>query len=184
MRLPPKLDLGQHSQSPLYTIWNSFKHPQESICDVGPRLLGFVIPPFQRPVVWTDAQMIRFIESLHYGVNPGTYTYNTAYHHRQNEFADDGGTTRYRCGNWLLDGQQRLTSLHRYFTNEWPVFNLYWSDLTQVEKSDFLMHRIFPSYETKYDNELDCRKLYDLMAFGGVPHQEHERALPHNGSEK
>lgn len=189
MRLPKKIELGQLSQSPVYSLWHRFnsqgkEQTYDNVCDEGPRLMSFVLPSFQRGVVWTDAQMVRFIESLHYGVYPGTYTYNSTYHLKENRFVGADGKTYYRRGNWLLDGQQRLTSLHRYFTNEWPVFNLFWADLDRQEQMGFLMNAIFPEYETKFDDEFRCRQLYDLMAFGGVPHQEHERALPLNGQEK
>jgi hypothetical protein len=122
--------------------------------------------------------MITFIESMHYGISPGFYTYNSTYHLKENEYVGSDGKTYFRCGNWLLDGQQRLTAISRYFNNEWSVFGLYWSDLSKEEKMGFLMGTTFLEYETKIADELGCRKLYDLYAFGGVAHLESERALP------
>ncbi len=184
MSLPARIYLGQQSQSPLYALWHKATGEYDNICDQGPKLLGYVIPPFQRGIKWSDAQMIRFIESLHYGIHPGFYTYNSTYQLKESAYTGTDGKTYRRCGNWLLDGQQRLTAIKRYFDNEWPVFNLYWRDLTQVEQRGFLMNNQFVEYETQIPDELGCRQLYDLYAFGGVPHDESERALPLNGSEK
>lgn len=182
MRLPAKLDIGTLSMTPIYALHDRFSSAEkglsnEYMMDKGPLVCGFVLPPFQRPFVWTDAQMVRFVESAHYGLPLGTYTYNTTYSIFENMRSDEDGR-KYFVGNmWLLDGQQRLTTLERYFKNEFSVFGLYWSDLSRQEKLGFLMHTTFSSYETKIADELECRKLYDLMAFGGTAHLEQERAL-------
>jgi hypothetical protein len=184
MSLPVRKNLGQQSQSPLYALHHKATGAYDDICDVGPKLLGYVVPPFQRAIKWSDAQMIRFIESMFYGISPGFYTYNSTYEIKENAFVGEDGKKHFRCGNWLLDGQQRLTAIERYWNNEWPVFNLCWADLSKEEKMGFLMGVTFIEYETKIPDEQGCRELYDLLAFGGVPHEESERALPFNGSEK
>jgi hypothetical protein len=68
----------------------------------GERRLGrFVLPPFQRPAVWTEAQKVRFIESIWGGLPLGSYVYNQP--------------TRFHSpfDQWLLDGQQRVGAIHR-----------------------------------------------------------------------
>lgn len=37
------------------------------------RLAGFILPPFQRPPVWTEEQKVRLIESIWDGIPTGSY---------------------------------------------------------------------------------------------------------------
>lgn len=184
MTLPARLEIGQLYQTPLFQLHHTFEmsvngvDPHAHMMDKGPRICGYVIPPFQREFVWTDSQMVRFVESAFYGLPLGTFTFNTTVGMDSNKRIDDNGEEYYAGNRWLLDGQQRLTTLHKYFSNEFAVFNYYWSDLSKNEKMGLLMHSPFPSYETKIADELECRKLYDILAFGGTPHEPHQRAVP------
>ncbi|MDP3310598.1 MAG: DUF262 domain-containing protein, partial [Polaromonas sp.] len=40
------------------------------------RMLGLVLPPWQRPGVWTTHQKIRFIEGIFHGFGTGYYVTN------------------------------------------------------------------------------------------------------------
>ena len=137
-------------------------------------LLGFAIPPFQRPVVWDEDRMVAFIETLAQKGDPGTYTYHAS--DISEKTAD--GREYYPCDMWLIDGQQRLTSISRFFDDEFPVFGLYWSEVGDVRKKGFLMGTTFPAYELRNKTELELREVYDLKNFGGIAHEEHQRAMP------
>jgi uncharacterized protein with ParB-like and HNH nuclease domain len=137
-------------------------------------LMGHAIPPFQRPIVWGEDRMISFIETLVMKGDPGTYSYHVNERH---ELTSDG-QEYYPRDMWLLDGQQRLTALDRFFDGEFPVFGLFWADVTENRKRDFLMSTNFSAYEVKNKSELELRELYDLKNFGGIAHEEHQRAVP------
>ena len=88
-----------------------------------------------------------------------------------------------RLSNCVLDGQQRLHALELYFTNKLAVPDAagvlaLWSELDLVEQRWF-ERRIFERGLVPMSDEQDLRQFYDLMNFGGVPHEEHERALAH-----
>lgn len=80
----------------------------------GERPLGaFILPPFQRPPVWTVAQQIRLIESFWIGLPVGSYVVNED---------DDGISPTYAYDRWLLDGQQRWAAIIAYVNDAFPVF--------------------------------------------------------------
>ena len=65
---------GQHTTMAFIT---SKSQARETPLGVGERQLGwFVLPPFQRPPVWTLEQKIRFIESCWMGLPIGVFIYN------------------------------------------------------------------------------------------------------------
>lgn len=136
-------------------------------------LMGHAIPPFQRGIVWDEERMIAFIETLAQKGDPGTWTYHTSDELQKT----DEGKEYFVRDKWLLDGQQRITAIDRFFDDVFPVYGLYWSQIEETRRRGFLMSTIFPAYEVKNKSELELRELYDLKNFGGVPHQENERAL-------
>jgi uncharacterized protein with ParB-like and HNH nuclease domain len=86
----------------------------------GERPLGrFILPPFQRPLVWTHQQQVRLIESIWSGLPIGAYVYNRA--------ALDNA-----CDCWLLDGQQRITAILAYMNGEFEVFDWRFTSTTVV----------------------------------------------------
>jgi uncharacterized protein with ParB-like and HNH nuclease domain len=73
----------------------------------GERALGsFVLPPFQRPPVWTMEQKIRLIESILDELPVPPYVVNRD--------LEDG----YLYDRWLLDGQQRITAVIGFVEGE------------------------------------------------------------------
>jgi hypothetical protein len=137
-------------------------------------LMGHAIPPFQRPIVWGEDRMIAFIETLAMKGDPGTYSFHTS---DEAEVTPDG-REYFPRDMWLLDGQQRLTALDRFFDDEFPVYGLFWSEIPAERKRGFLMGTTFAAYEVKNKSELELRELYDLKNFGGIAHEEHQRATP------
>ncbi|AXK43923.1 DUF262 domain-containing protein [Erythrobacter aureus] len=141
-----------------------------------PRLSRFFLPPFQRPVVWDEQRMVRFVESAYLGISLGTIAYNNGH-----DFPTKNGRFVH-TDNWLIDGQQRVTSIMRYVNDEFPIFvgtenEHRWSDLSVVEQRYF-GHRQIGLIRLRSDNEDYLRLVYDLMNFGGVAHTEEQRALP------
>ncbi len=107
----------------IYKLVDAWDRPLQP----GERKLGnFIVPPFQRPPVWTEEQKVRFIESIWHGLPLGSYVVNRTLDLR-------------RVDNWLLDGQQRITAIVEYVNDAFPVLGLRWSELAQVDHRSFAM---------------------------------------------
>lgn len=125
----------------------------------GERALGWLIlPPFQRPPVWSRAQQARFIESMWQGLPLGVYVYNRP----------DRSDSPLDC--WLLDGQQRVTALLAYAAGEFEVLGYRFPDLGRADQRAF-ENLVFPALETCLDDEAECLEVYDRLAYGGTPHE-------------
>lgn len=134
---------------------------------------GYALPPFQREFCWTEAQQIRFIETAARGMPLGTWTYNVAPDGTETVIA--GRRYLHRTDRWLIDGQQRITTLVRFFEDAFPVFGSRWSEIPKVERRKFLMQP-FTAYELSTADEAVLRETYNLMNFSGTPHREDQRA--------
>lgn len=131
---------------------------EEAPTPPGCRRLGwFVLPPFQRPPVWTLEQKVRFVESAWLGLPIGAFIWNEAY-----------GT---RFDQWLLDGQQRITAILEYTADTFPVFGYHFSELTEVDHRGWDMAVAFPCLKTNIADEAQLRDVYDRLAYGGTPHE-------------
>lgn len=132
-------------------------------------LLGFFIPPFQRPPVWSVEQSIAFIENAWRGVHLGTFIVNE-------NAAFDQKTQRFHyTDRWLIDGQQRLRAVDAYLRNVFPIFGYYWGDLPGPDRARF-GNLPFAKSVIHEGDENKLRFLYDCLNFGGVPHTEDQRA--------
>jgi hypothetical protein len=150
---------------------NGLWHEQNKILDSqgysGRRVLGYKLPVYQREGVWSDEQSIRFITSVYLGIGLGTFMVNRSFNHESLDMI-------------LLDGQQRLMSLQRYWLNELAVpgedgVAYTWGDLTKEEQAHFF-RMSFPWIDTAYETDEKCRLAYNLHNFGGVAHCEDQRA--------
>ncbi|NDV51524.1 DUF262 domain-containing protein [Salipiger sp. PrR003] len=161
--MPEKMHLGDHHNSILRQS-KGFRDNHEFPNPTGLRMImGFKIPEWQRPLVWSREQSIAFIQSAWLGLPLGSYSYNMF--HDAPEL--DG---------LLVDGQQRMYALEQYFDDQFPVFGHHWSEVTKVDSRGFLMGRIFASYAVKTDDEEYLKAYYNRMNFGGVAHTEDQRA--------
>jgi len=124
-----------------------------------PWLLGYRLPPFQRPLVWTQEQKIRFVESAWLGFSLGTWC--------ANKMETRHPTKAHPFDRWLIDGQQRLSALDEYWDDGFPVFGHVWSGLTRLDRRRF-ESRTFPVLQTHLNDENALRELYDRMNFGGT----------------
>jgi hypothetical protein len=118
------------------------------------------IPDFQRGLVWTKEQNIRFIESVILGLPIGEYTL-----HRVN-------MSKYE----LLDGQQRWNAIFEYVDNKFPVYGLYWKDLTKQNQS-FIKGQHFSHREVSNLTEEERLDVYNRLAYGGTPHEVTHEAI-------
>lgn len=160
--MPPRMNLGTHSQSPMCMPVSNrrrFTALPEGVRGV----MGFPLPSWQRPFVWTESQNIRFMESAWLGLYLGTYTYN------QTDYDSP-------LDNLLIDGQQRMRALELYLDDAFPVFGYRWSEVTEVDRRFFEMGCIFASYVVSSNDEDYLRSYYDMMNFGGTAHTEDQRA--------
>lgn len=140
-------DLGQGREGDLYP---------------GERRLGpFILPPFQRPAVWAEAQKQRFIESIWNGLPLGAYVVNCVL-----------GSP---YDSWLLDGQQRIMAIVEYVNDAFPVMGYRWSELTKGDRRQFDMTPM-GRLETKLTDRKQLEDIYDRLAYGGTPHEP--KAVP------
>ena len=114
----------------------------------------FVIPPFQRGLVWTLDQSTRFIESIWMQLPIGSYSLNRA---PDSPF-----------DNWLLDGQQRWHAIRKYVSGAFPAQGLRFPDLHIADSRSFLRHP-FNCLETNYEDEATLRDIFERLAYGGTP---------------
>jgi hypothetical protein len=127
MQVPIIQVKGQRSSVQLRSLVRYHTGQQQSLYDVSyegrndapPRLLGYYIPPFQRPEVWYDSQKSRFIESIFLGFDLGRIVVSSD--------TKDNGTD-----GWLIDGQQRLTAIRDFIDSKITIFNdISYSDILE-----------------------------------------------------
>lgn len=122
------------------------------------RLLSFILPPFQRPPVWTEQQKVALLESIWEGLPTGGYVINRL-HDQSNP-----------CSDWLLDGQQRWTAIQDYVAGDLEVFGVRFTELSRIEKIDF-DNRTFTEIETAIEDPAECLRVYKRLAYGGTAHE-------------
>lgn len=138
--------------------------------------MGFALPEWQRPLVWTEIQKVNFINSIWSGVDVGSYMVNDQY-----EFIKGSNAGKYRLhSEVLLDGQQRLSAIQSYLLNEFPTNDSngnprFWNELPRIERRRFSGFH-FARANIKSWDEDKLRLAYDLRSFGGTAHTEDHRA--------
>lgn len=166
--MPEALDLGRHVGASLnfamvhYSDWIERGRPADQL---GRRMvMGFVLPDFQRPAVWTRDQEKALIRSLWMGIPIGTFSYT--------ELAD----AQSPLNNLLIDGQQRMRAIEGYLNDGFEVFGYRWSEIPDDEKRSFKLTRKFGCFVVNNADEAFLRAYSDLMNFGGTAHTESQRA--------
>jgi hypothetical protein len=165
MTIPPRIDLGKNMASTMAQCMGQYRHWKEGEVESHGRrtVMGFVLPDWQRGLVWTEAQKVAFIESAWLGIPLGTYSFN------QTELGSV-------YDHLLIDGQQRMSAIEDYLENRFKVFGLYWSEIDKQHERRWSMTTMFPCYITSTENEQYLLDYYNLMNFGGTPHKDSERA--------
>lgn len=174
-RVPSPIDLGREYDFNMETLFTHYqKHLalKESGEDLDTATAdryacGYPIPPFQRDLVWTRNQEVMFIESAYLGLLSGSFC--------THEVDWDCHDKALKFSGWLIDGQQRLTTIERYWNDAFKVCGLYYSELTPPEKRRFLRTR-FVQNKVILNDEVLIKDLYNRMAFGGVPHKPEDYA--------
>lgn len=175
---PSKFQMGQSLNTTLHSCIGNF-HEYNRIVEENnvdelnywnplslPTIMGYVIPEFQRPLVWKEEQSVKFIESLWLGLPVGTYTVNI-----DKSYGNGNPKTR----NILVDGQQRMWAIQQYITDKFKVYDFFYSEIGIVPNRAFRnVH--FQSFETSSDDEAFIRDYYNRMNFGGTAHTEDQRA--------
>jgi hypothetical protein len=176
LKMPEPIDLGQIYEFGLEQHLTHYQDHQRRL-ESGEGLItvtadryacGYPIPPFQRPLVWTRAQEIAFIESIWLGFSiGGCCTHDIDWDLDENVKPYSG---------WLIDGQQRLTTLQRYWDDEFKVYGQYFSELSKKDRFRLLRTK-FPQNIPKVNDEKIIKELYNRMAFGGTAHTPEQRAV-------
>ncbi|PNG49180.1 MULTISPECIES: DUF262 domain-containing protein [unclassified Variovorax] len=144
-------------------------------------VMGLPLAPWQREFKWSDDQARRFIHSAWTGVHLGTYVVTDL--ELRPEVDGFRGIEFLPLANCVIDGQQRLKALEMYLTDQLAVPDsegtlALWSEVDARDRRRF-QGTIFSRSMIRERDETKLRELYDVMNFGGVRHEEHERALPH-----
>ena len=169
MPIPPPLLTGTRRE---YTLGRLVEMtPTDPTMPTERRILGLVLPPWQRPEVWTIEQKCRFIEGIFLGLGCGWYVTNGLEWNHRGESVPMSG--------WLIDGQQRMSAIRDFLSGELVVFgDVRFPDLSEPQKRRFY-RTPFPCFELDYcDNETVLQELYDRLNFGGTPHTPEQRTLP------
>ncbi len=138
-------------------------------------VMGLPLAPWQRGFKWSEEQSRRFITSAWAGVHLGNYVLTE-------DRMELGPNVQYQyLANSVLEGQQRLRAIELYLTDELAVPDAKgvltkWSELDRVDQLRF-KRVIFGCGTVRESNEDKLREFYDLMNFGGVVHDESERAV-------
>lgn len=144
-------------------------------------VMGLPLPPWQREFKWDLEQVRRFIQSVWTGVHLGTYVITDM----ELRPAGDGfNAVEYLpLSNCVIDGQQRLMALELFLTDQVEVSDesgalCRWSDIHPTDQRRF-RNVVFSRGMLRDLDENGLRSVYDTMNFGGVAHEEHERAVLH-----
>lgn len=151
MRLPERIYLGSYAN---FSVDHTFERRQHE--GEGERLMCFVLPPFQRPPVWTKKQSVAFLESLILGLPIGTYTYCLS-------------IRKPKTDGWLIDGQQRMRAIQSFIASEIAVFGFKWRGLTKPEQLR-IRNTVFPAYVLEDATEEECLERYIKLNYTGTAH--------------
>lgn len=167
MPLPDPLLRGTTRMYPIEMLFAE-SAPQPAGCGER-RLLSLVLPPWQRPEVWTPLQKRRFVEGIFLGFGLGCYVTNGM------EWLENGAPAP--MAGWLIDGQQRISALRDFVQGDMVIFDdVSYQSLSNPERIRF-MKKNFDRFELSYvSDEERLKELYDRLNFGGTAHEDHERA--------
>lgn len=175
VELPPRkmpvrrpMSMSSSVMASIYGDRSMSRDEIDRLCERSPGqfewLGAFVLPPFQRPPVWTLEQNVKLIESIWLGYDIGRYTIIDTWG-RYNKWSD--------C---LIDGQQRIRAIISYRNDEFPVFGCRFSELSLPESREF-DNTVFPRAAVSNEmTEAEYRDIYNRLNYGGTIHTEAQRA--------
>ena len=82
--------------------------------------------------------------------------------------------------DWIIDGQQRMRALDKYYKNELTIFKgteseHSYEDLDDIQKRRY-NNNVIGFIRLEDADEETLRDVYDRMNFGGTNHTEDQRA--------
>lgn len=136
------------------------------------KVFGFNLPAFQRDNNrWSIDQKTEYIDTLWRGWPCGSIMWSTIMVSR------DQKRTHPHSG-LLIDGQQRMTAIYEYMTDCFPMYGLYFSQLSLSDKQSFLDTRLeLYGLPPKVFSYQTMAIIYDRYNYGGTVHDETERAV-------
>jgi hypothetical protein len=156
--MPAPIWRAQSRAYPIYMLLNNGSRANQRPLEPGERRLGwFILPPFQRAAVWTEAQRVRFIESIWLDLPISVYAFCRCDHESQTD-------------TWLIDGQQRIGAVLAYAAGEFSVRGYRYGDLPIRDIRRF-ENKVFPAIELDETDPAVLADIYDRLAYGGTPHQ-------------
>ena len=163
-KLPDPILNGTRRDYPISALWEGTQALPTA--EKERQLLNLVLPPWQRPKVWTEHQQEQFVEGIFLGLGTGFYVINGRDYDRQGHDKSMSG--------WLLDGQQRITAIARFINDDLAIFNgLHYSELSVADKRRRFNNLIFPCIELEYqEDESLLKDLYRRLNFSGTAHSQ------------
>ncbi len=135
---------------------------------------SFFVPPFQRSLVWNTKQASRFVESLLMGLPvPGIFVFREAETNR----------------HLIVDGQQRLQTLHSYYTGVFrgeefrlldvrkPWLGKTYKELDSHDKlrlDDSIIHTTIFRQEEPEENTDSIYEVFERINSGGIKLSDQE----------
>ena len=157
--LPQQIMLGNRTSMALGSVLNSYTQGSPQAVAEADRVLGFGLPPFQRPAVWTVGQQAAFIESLYLGFPLGEVV-----------ITQQGidGNPQVRL---LIDGQQRLRAVEAWVFGDLEVGGVRYRDLSATQQNMFhFTTTISVLWLMHNTDEATLRFIYQRLNFGGTAH--------------
>ena len=93
----------------------------------------YIVPEYQRDLVWTLKQKQNLIKSILYGNPIGDFLV-------KKEFGKDanGRTNELEIIWSIIDGQQRVNTIREFFSNKFKIDNKYFKDLNYWDAKNFI----------------------------------------------
>ena len=133
-------------------------------------------PPFQRPLVWTEKQQAAFIEHWINGGNVHPIIINWPAYQGDWESLDKFDPEDVYHSNVVVDGQQRINALVRFFNGELLVFDgMSYEDVLAYARKEGWNESIGLNIKvTKITDYAELLRLYLRVNDTGVPHTREE----------
>lgn len=155
MTIPSALIQGP--SQPYTLIHYTNRHRETRMRFLDGFICGHRLPSFHQPMQWSTEHQQQFIENVWLGLGFGQLVITI---HPE----------RAEVSRLIVDGQHRLTALHNYLENEFPVFGQYWRD---VRVSDQMRFEGIPAptIVLSQDHELtevNLQAIYERLNFSKV----------------
>lgn len=170
MSLPDRLLHGTSCPRTVSSLWEETAgettSPDERL------LLAFVLPPWQRPVVWDAERQRAFVEGILLGFPPGAIVTVAP----DWETGENGRAVVMPHSHYLIDGQQRVTAIREFIEGRLAVFDgVRYSDIPRHEQLRRFDRVVLTRIELPSSTDVHTLKaLYIRMNYGGLPHSQED----------